>query len=246
MAQHPWKVAARFILKRDDAALSERLAPIPSHGADSVFLMMSETATAWDEEACRIAAAIVRRRGLSVAGCAFESTEGASFISTDADVRRWTRGDLVAAMDRAAWLGASMMLLPVPVFSSSDSTTARPSYDDTFFRASEALLDLRFEAEQRAVVIGCGVPSQRILLSPLEARSFLDRVNSPWVRASVDADVAMRYSDVADWIVALRHRVAMIYGGNVSSFGPQTAVAAALVQVRFDGAVVIPGPDSGT
>ncbi len=115
--------------------------------------------------------------------------------------------------------------------------------------ALEALLALRFEAEQRAVHLACGDCWERFLPSPLEGRGFIDRINSPWVGACLDPARVMPFGYPQDWIRVLGRRLVRVYFKDFDLKAPGLGapcalgdghvrwpeVLASLKQIHYDG-----------
>lgn len=161
----------------------------------------------------------------------------------------------VAALDRARWMGADTVIAaPATVFGPGTST-ARVRYEDVYRGALEALSVLRFEAERRGVAIACCCASNGFLLSPIETREFIDRVNSPWVGVCLDPVAIMPLGDPCDWIRTLSGRIVRVC--LAEDFreesglerrdhvgGPEPdwrGIVAALAEVRYDGPVTVSG-----
>jgi hypothetical protein len=70
-------------------------------------------------------------------------------------------------------------------------------------------MGLRFEAQHRGITLAL-LTADRFLLSPLEMRSLIDEVNSPWVRVALRPCVIARSCRPADWYAVLGHRIAHV------------------------------------
>lgn len=126
--------------------------------------------------------------------------------------RRAVHHDVSCALERAAWLGAEAVVIGRTGSENAEmSPTAPPSYEDFFFQIAESLSELRFTAERHAVTLACLAPADRFLPSPLEARRFIDEINSPWVAICLDGSTAALQCCWPDWLAALGHRLERIY-----------------------------------
>jgi hexulose-6-phosphate isomerase len=154
-----------------------------------------------------------------------------------ADTRQAAQAAMVAALDRALWLGAGSI---ITALSSAEQSVS--SYELAYHRVLDALLGLRFEAQKRAVGLACEVPARRFLLSPLEVRALVDRANSAWIKVCLDFDEVVRIGSPGDWLRILGHRVGAI---RVGEAGLETvnwpAIRAALAAIRYDGFITIGG-----
>src|SRR5256885_1637706 len=86
------------------------------------------------------------------------------------------------------------------------ASCGKPESDDPLHFVASRLLDLRFEAQRRAVVLACEV-GRPYLVAALEAREFFDRVNSPFVGASVNPARFACDQDAADYVTEMTHRI---------------------------------------
>src|SRR6185503_1124987 len=111
------------------------------------------------------------------------------------------------------------------------------------------------EAEARGVVIGIENVWNHFLVSPIEMRDFIDRINSPWVAAYFDVGNVLRYGIPQDWILTLGKRIARVHVkdfktrmGTIEGFCPigdgdvdWPAVTAALHFVGYNGPLTFEG-----
>jgi len=120
------------------------------------------------------------------------------------------------------------------------------SYADALWRTHEALIALRLPMESSGVSVGVEAAADGFLLSPVELRDLLDRINSPCFAACLNlADVA-RIGRPLDWIGTLRHRIGCVRLGGESE-AELNDIAAALREVLYAGPVVCGGePNEAT
>ncbi|HVP10033.1 MAG TPA: TIM barrel protein [Phycisphaerae bacterium] len=163
------------------------------------------------EAECRRLADGVRQSGLAVSALAAGGTPASKLISSFFSARRDASQHLVAALDRARWLGARTVVLPLPPTPSGISGETQSAYEKIYGLALDVLLALRFEAEQRAIGIACGHDRKSFLASPLELRRFIDEINSPWVGVDLHVTDALPGGTPQDWIALLGHRLIGLY-----------------------------------
>lgn len=184
----------------------------------------------------------------AVRAVTLETDPAECLTSISPDARRAARRQVVAALDAARALRATTLRLEAR----PASPPPRPPecHDDVIHLALEALLDLRFEAQARAVRLACAVGRRGFLASPPEARDFFDRINSPWVGAWLDLTETADLAHPPDWIRTLGWRLAALSLETPAAPGrpAQTtidwpAVAAALRDARYDGLVTLRGRD---
>jgi len=143
------------------------------------------------------------------------------------------------------WLGAGVLLL-VP-----GAVSEQEPYDVAIERSREGIKQVIGEAEKEKVVIGVENVWNKMLLSPLEMRDFLDSFQSEWVGAYFDVGNVLNYSFPEQWIRILGKRIKAVHvkdfklsAGNIQGFvnllegdvnWPE--VSKALKEVGYDGFV---------
>jgi hexulose-6-phosphate isomerase len=210
-----------------------------------------------DEATVRQLGDTIREAGLDVASFATGLYWGSNFTSPDPAVRQAAKELTIAGLDRARWLGTDAFLV-VPGLVRHFERLREPvvSYADALTRAYEALRELAPEAESRGVVIAIENVWNGFLLSPVEMRELIDRVNSPWVRVYFDVGNVLVYGFPQDWIDILGARIARIHLkdfkveiGTIEGFCPLcegaadwAAVMSALKRAGYDGPLTYEGP----
>lgn len=190
--------------------------------------------------------------GLRVSALALRREPDSHLASLDSADRRRAYERSMAAFDRAQWLGAGLVVLTPAIVGGPGEPRAQMRYEEAYTRSVESLLALRFEAQPRGIHIACDIRDTRFLLSPMEARGFIERVNSPFVGLSLDLGSLLPTGYPPDWIASLGHRVFHVYltdrrldqpgapcligDGDVD--GPATLEA--LKAARFDGPLTLP------
>lgn len=98
-------------------------------------------------------------------------------------------------------------------------------YDLAYNRALEALLELKSYAEELKINIGLENVWNKFLVSPLEMRDFIDKVNSPYVGAYFDVGNVVKDGYPEHWISILGNRIKKIHFkdfrrsiGNINGF----------------------------
>jgi sugar phosphate isomerase/epimerase len=129
-------------------------------------------------------------------------------IGTSLDERR--NSAVVAAtnaLDVASKLGVSTVTIPPAVVRNTESRRLENRYEDAFRHAIVELSELRHLAATKSVRLDCRVAHAGFLTSPMDARDFLDRCNSAWVGARINASAVRSIGVVEDWLQTLGHRV---------------------------------------
>jgi len=171
-----------------------------------------QLATTTDESAVRKIGDEIRATGLDVASLACGLFWGASFSSPDpADrdkAKQWTRAGLQAAH----WLGTdALLVVPGLVSHFAEPTKMVTGYADALNLAYEGLRELAPEAEKLGVTIAVENVWNAFLLSPVEFRDLIDRVNSPRVQAYFDTGNVLKFGFPQDWINILGKRIVRVH-----------------------------------
>ncbi|MGB9877073.1 MAG: sugar phosphate isomerase/epimerase family protein [bacterium] len=117
------------------------------------------------------------------------------------------------------WLGANVLLL-VP-----GAVSPEEPYDLAIERSRECIKQLIEDAEKNKVIIGVENVWNKMLLSPLEMRDFIDSIQSEWVGAYFDVGNVLNYSFPEQWIRILGQRIKAVHVkdfrlsvGNINGF----------------------------
>ncbi len=208
------------------------------------------------ESACRRIGEQIREAGLEVASTACGLIWTLTYTSKDPAVRAKAHDLTLACLDRARWMGAPAILVLPGVVSHFETNSFEVGYADALKYALEALQKLSFEAEARNVIIAAENVWNNFLVSPVEMRDFIDRVNSPWVGAYFDTGNVLRYGIPEDWVQTLGKRIVRVHVkdfqvkiGNINGFVPLgdgdvnwPVVIAGLQAAGYDGPLTFEGP----
>ncbi len=163
--------------------------------------------------------------------------------ANEADVREKGQAIVRKMIDFAEVLGAETVLV-VPGL-----VTAEVGYATCYLRSLEALNELSTYAESKKITIGIENVENLFLLSPLEARDFIDKIASPFVRFYFDVGNALPFGYPEQWIEILGKRITKIHVkdfrreiGNLQGFCQLLAgdvnwekVILALREIGYDG-----------
>jgi L-ribulose-5-phosphate 3-epimerase len=241
----PWDLAARQAREVGFQAIEPVLA------ADGE---LTPTTT---EDDCRRIGDGVREAGLEVASLATGLFWDKNYTSADPADREDARELTKAALSRARWLGAPVLLvIPGLVSHPRRPTKLVTGYVEALRLARESLGELCHDAEACGVVLGIENVWSQFLTSPVEFCEFIDRINSAWVGAYLDTGNILRYGFPQDWIDTLGHRLVRVHFkdfkveiGNRDGFCPLgegdvawPEVMGALRRQRYDGPLTYEGP----
>lgn len=240
-----------------DTTLTEQFSQTAAAGFAAIELCFDtgELTFATSESDCELFARQARDAGLTICSVATGAYWQCNFGSDDADVRRRAHEMTLAAMDRAAWLGAGAMLIVPAVVGRWNSPEPQTSYTDALNRTHEGLNRLIPEAETRGVGLAMENVWNRFLLSPTELRDLIDRLNSPYVGVYFDVGNVMPFGYPQDWIDILGHRILRVHLKDYDLSKPGTdgfvalgdgdvnwgAVFGALSKIGYDGPVIHEG-----
>ena len=161
---------------------------------------------------CRKLVKAAREHGLEVSSLA--SGLGWQFpLSADAAATR-TQG--VQMVDRslqvAAWLGVkALLVVPGNLATSSGDSRAHVPYDVALDRIRDGIRQLVPAAERVGVTIGIENVWNRILLSPLEMRDFIDGFGSERVGCYLDVGNMILFGYAEDWVRILGKRICSVH-----------------------------------
>lgn len=207
-------------------------------------------------EQCREIARVFQDADVRIASLATNLFWQCNYGDPDPAVRQQAMELTRAGLDRAAWLGTDALLVVPAVVGLWNESSPRVSYAQALDRSYEILTRLREDAEDRGIHIAIENVWNRFLLSPVEMRDLIDRVNSPWVGAYFDIGNAMAFGYPQDWIDVLGRRIVRVhakdYGlarGGADGFACHLqegsvdwpAVIAALERSGYDGPLTYEG-----
>lgn len=136
-----------------------------------------------------------------------------SLSHPDPAIRRKSIIAHAAALERAAWLGASSLLLvPGAVRILWDSAYAPVEYDKAVEWARQGIAELLPVAQAVGVEICVENVWNGLFYSPLEFRTFIDSFNSPLVGVYFDAGNVLGYHQYPPhWITLLGQRIRRVH-----------------------------------
>lgn len=112
----------------------------------------------------------------------------------------------------ASWLGCdTILVVPGAVNVAFEADGEIVDYDVAYDRALEALCELAPTAQELGVAIGVENVWNKFLLSPLEMRDFIDKVNSPYVGSYFDVGNVLYCGYPEQWIKILDSRIKKVH-----------------------------------
>jgi L-ribulose-5-phosphate 3-epimerase len=230
------------------------------HAADAGFAgielaVADEGWLTWqsDEAHCRALAEPIRAAGLAIVGLTTDYFWKTNYGSIDSRQRRAAYERTIRLLDIAAMLGTDAVAVIPAIVGRPGEASPRTSYGDALARSQEALAQLAFESEQRAIVLAVENAQNRFLLSPVEFRDWLDQINSPWVRAYLNVGCALAVGYPQDWADVLAGAIARVRATDYRLATAEVcmpgegdvdwpAVIRALRETGYDGPLTYDGP----
>ena len=220
-------------------------------GFEAIELCVGETGNlslASDEKQVRAIAAEARKIGIGIASIALGLGWKYSLTSDDPAMREKAKDVVRKGLQIAAWAGTDGMLV-IPGVVCCVFSKERAPYGVAWQRALAAVRELAPAAEKLKAAICIENVWNGFLLSPLEMRDFVDKIDSPYVGVYFDVGNVVVTGYPEDWIRILGSRIRKIHlkdfkrqVGNLSGFVDllkgdvnYPEVMAALKEVGYDG-----------
>lgn len=132
-------------------------------------------------------------------------------LSSDDPAERQRGEEIVTRqLEIASILGCDTILV-IPGMVKNPGGSAIVPYDVAYDRALESVCRLSESAEKFDVNLAIENVGNKLLLSPLETRDFIDKVGSPKVKAYFDVGNVMRFGYAEHWIDILGERIAKVH-----------------------------------
>ena len=177
-------------------------------GYEAIELVFSDVGEpsidASDRELAEVKAAC-DQRGLEICAILPTRKDAGSMLSPDASERNKRLRILERGLEVAHTLGVTGLLLH------PGSLDASTTYEATWNNMRDALKALAPEAERLNCSIGVENVWNKFLLSPREARQFVDEVGSPAVGIYLDTANMIFYGFAEMWIRELGNRVTRVH-----------------------------------
>lgn len=134
-------------------------------------------------------------------------------LSDDDKIIREKAKDMIKKqLETAKILGAdTALVIPGVVNVSFSNPEKKVSYDVVYERALEGLNQLKTVAEDLKVNIGLENVWNKFLLSPMEMRDFIDKIDSEYVGSYLDVGNTLYCSYPEDWVRILGKRIKKIH-----------------------------------
>lgn len=164
------------------------------------------------EKDCAELLRVAAEEGVKVSSLA--SGMGWQFQLTSDDEAIRARGvEIVQASARVgAWLGVDCLLvIPGMVSPLGAEGPEHVPYDTAYERMQESVGECVAAAEQAGVVLGIENVWNKILLTPLEMKAFIDSFGTNWVGAYLDVGNMIVTGYAEDWVRILGPRIGSVH-----------------------------------
>ena len=134
-------------------------------------------------------------------------------LSDDDPMMRQKAKDMIKKqLETAKILGAdTVLVVPGVVNVEFSSPEKKVAYDVVYDRALAGLNELKSYAESLQVSIGLENVWNKFLLSPMEMRDFIDKIDSPYVGSYLDVGNTLYCGYPEDWVRILGDRIKKIH-----------------------------------
>lgn len=132
--------------------------------------------------------------------------------SSDPKIRQKSMDIVRKQLEIASILGAdSILVVPGAVCADFIPGCEVVDYDVAYDRALETFTELKKDAEEMKVHIGLENVWNKFLLSPIEMREFIDKIDSPYVGAYLDVGNVVYSGYPEHWIKILGKRIKKVH-----------------------------------
>ena len=236
----------------EGTSYAEMFAAAKAHGFEAVepaLAMDGELTPLSTKEDCEKIAAAARAVGVEIASLATGLFWRTSLTANDPAVCEAAMENARSLIERAAWLGTdAVLIIPGAVDVPFLENPEHIPYDDCWERSLAAIKTLEPFAREHNVKIGIENVGNKFLLSPLEARRFIDEVASDFVGMYLDVGNVIPIGFPEHWIKILGSRLVRVHFKDYKPGAPGgedvmelmegdvdwPAVAAALDKIGYD------------
>lgn len=134
-----------------------------------------------------------------------------SISSDDEKIRKKGEENIIKQIETASILGCDTILVLAGMVTSYKPGSEVVHYEVAYNRAFESMCRLSEYAEKYNVNLGIENVGNKLLLSPLETRDFIDKINSPKVKHYFDVGNVIKTGYPEQWIDILGSRIAKVH-----------------------------------
>jgi len=156
---------------------------------------------------CEAVLRVLREHGVAVTSLTSNLFLKFNFAATQETDRNTGREIALLLLERALWLEAPIVQIIPAVVGRAEDDSASVSYEKALTLSCQGLTGIMVDAEKRGVKVAVQSTGNRFLLSPVEMRDLVDRVNSPALGVALNLSQLLDYGFPEDWLRILRRRV---------------------------------------
>ena len=194
--------------------IAECIAMANDAGYDGIELSLDEegelSLNSGEKEVLRIKR-IAEDEGIEIASLATGLYWKYPVTSSDPGIRQKSKDIVKKQLAIAAYLGTDGILVVPGAVAGFDPKGEVVQYDVAYNRALEAFTELKAEAESAKISICLENVWNKFLLSPLEMRDFVDKINSPYVGVYLDVGNIIYTGYPEHWIRILGKRIRKVH-----------------------------------
>jgi L-ribulose-5-phosphate 3-epimerase len=200
---------------KGDSSVKDCICTAKEAGFEGIELALNETGevslNSNEKELLQIKS-IAKEIGIDLPSVATGLYWSYSLTSENKNTREKAKSIVKKQLETAAILGAdTILVVPGAVGTDFIPGSEIVSYDKAYDYALEALNELKVEAESLKVSIAIENVWNKFLLSPLETRDFIDKVNSAYVGSYLDVGNVIFSGYPEQWIRILGNRIKKLH-----------------------------------
>ena len=182
--------------------------------------------------------------GLAVAALTSDLYTTHNFASPDESSRRTAQETTQRLIELACRLEAPLVWLRGAVIDPSEQGDEIVSYETALNHVYEGVMEVAEQAEKYGVKIAVRAASDGFLLSPVETRDLVDRLNSPAIGVALNLNDVAHFGCPADWLRCLSYRLHAVFlsageesNGKTGVIDP-AKICETLNEVRYEGPLI--------
>ncbi len=182
--------------------------------------------------------------GLAVAALASDLYTTHNFASPNESSRRTAAETTQRLIELACRLEAPLVWLRGAVIDPSKQGDEIVSYETALNHVFQGVMEVAEQAEKHGVKIAVRAAGNGFLLSPVETRDLVDRLNSPAIGVAFNLNDVARFGCPVDWLRCLSYRLHGVFLGATENSNAETAVidtakiCETLNEVRYEGPLI--------
>lgn len=184
-----------------------------------------------------------REAGLAIAALTSDLYTTQNFASPDDSARRAAAETTRKLIELACRLETPLVWLRGAVIDPSKQSDEIVPYETALYYVFEGVMEMAEQAEKCGVKIAVRAASGGFLLSPVETRDLVDRLNSPAIGVVFNLNDVARVGCPVDWLRCLSYRLHAVFLGAVDVSRETNPIDAAKIcealnEIRYEGPMI--------